>query len=97
MHALTLRVAFSLIWLFAPERSSRKRWSRAILEMLRRRLSGKFIVPRSVFFSCSLIWARRTINPTDLVPHKTHGKTLMSQIKCEVFIVHLYVEGYCCQ
>lgn len=74
-----------------------KRWSRAILEMLRRRLSGKFIVPSSVFFSCSLTWTTRTINLNDLVPHKAHGKTLMSQLKCEAFIVQLYMEGYCCQ
>lgn len=55
----TLRVAFSLIWLFAPERSSRKRWSRAMLEVLRRRVRGKLRMPRTFFFSCSLTWTTR--------------------------------------
>lgn len=41
----TLRVAFSLIWLLAPERSSGKRWSMLMLEVLRRRLSGRLRTP----------------------------------------------------
>lgn len=56
----TLRVAFSLIWLFAPERSSGKRWSIVMSETLRRRFRGKLRTPSEVFFSCCLTWTTGT-------------------------------------
>lgn len=60
----TLRVAFSLTWLLAPERSSRKRWSMLMLEVLRRRLSGRLSTPSCVFFSCSLTCSEKKQNRT---------------------------------
>lgn len=59
VHSLTLRTAFILMWLLAPERSSWKRWSRVMSDTLSSRTNGRVSLPRDDFFSCSFTWGHR--------------------------------------